>query len=67
MGNFPIYLQPSCPNITDCKLNKAYRGSPYIPESVNATPGMDELGSSMAVWLTLHRLFRHQLGVWITR
>lgn len=39
MGNFPIYLQPSCPNITDCKLNKGWRGSHYIADSVNATPG----------------------------
>ncbi|GIZ37231.1 hypothetical protein CKM354_000068500 [Cercospora kikuchii] len=39
MGNFPIFVQPSCPNVTDCKMYKTVRMTHYVPESVSAKPG----------------------------
>ncbi|SMQ54854.1 unnamed protein product [Zymoseptoria tritici ST99CH_3D7] len=39
MGNFPIFVYPSCPNLSECRLQKTFRGSHYKKESVQATPG----------------------------
>lgn len=38
-GNFPIFVQPSCPNITECKMQKHPRKTHYIPASVSARVG----------------------------
>lgn len=39
LGNFPIFMQASCPNITDCKVAKFIRGSVPVKDSVKASPG----------------------------
>lgn len=39
LGNFPIDLRPSCPNITTCKLHKSSRYTQYVTGSVKASPG----------------------------
>ena len=39
MGNFPIFLQPSCPDIGTCPLAKSLRAQTYLPSSVHVSPG----------------------------
>ncbi|KAF7194324.1 putative secreted glycosidase [Pseudocercospora fuligena] len=39
MGNFPIFLQPSCPNITECYMDRSARPKAYDLNSVYASPG----------------------------
>lgn len=39
MGNFPIFLLPSCPDIDGCRMDKKGRAQRYIPDSVSASPG----------------------------
>ena len=39
MGNFPIFLIPSCPDVQDCPMGKTQRVQKYDPDSVSASPG----------------------------
>lgn len=49
MGNFPIFLQPSCPDIDVCPMAKTKRAQPYVSSSVHATPGYFNLTLSSGV------------------
>ncbi|CAK4032648.1 related to alpha-1,2-mannosidase subfamily [Lecanosticta acicola] len=54
LGDFPLFIQPSCPNITACRLQKFRRGTLPVQESVVATPGYFsiELVSGVKVEMT---------------
>ena len=39
MGNFPLFLIPSCPDIETCKMEKRARAQNYVNTSVSAIPG----------------------------
>lgn len=54
MGNFPIFLQPFCPNITECYMPKFMRATPYVEDSVFASVGYFDitLGSGVRAEMT---------------
>jgi predicted alpha-1,2-mannosidase len=39
LGNFPIFVQPSCPNVTACRMYKSFHYTHYVEGSVKASPG----------------------------
>jgi hypothetical protein len=39
MGNFPIWIHPSCPDIKRCEIQKYLRGIRWKEGTVHATPG----------------------------
>ena len=49
MGNFPIFLQPSCADLHACPMAKTLRAQPYLSPSVHASPGYFALSLASGV------------------